>query len=62
MASTVASASASAVRSAPEVFPDVFPRKVAISWFPGHMHKTTKTIADKLKYCSTVIEVRDARV
>ncbi len=33
----------------------------AISWFPGHMLKAEKQLADKLKLIDLVIEVADAR-
>ena len=36
--------------------------KVAISWYPGHMAKTKRQIAEDLKLIDVVIELRDARI
>lgn len=33
-----------------------------IQWFPGHMAKTRRMIAENLKYVDIVIELRDARI
>ena len=33
-----------------------------IQWFPGHMAKTRRIIAENLKYVDIVIELRDARI
>lgn len=33
-----------------------------IQWFPGHMHKARKEIAESLKRCDVVIEVVDSRL
>ena len=35
---------------------------MAIQWYPGHMHKAKKAIADRLKNIDAVIEVLDARM
>ena len=35
---------------------------MAIQWFPGHMNKAKKTIADRLKSVDMVIEMLDARL
>ena len=32
-----------------------------IQWFPGHMTKTKRMIADSIKLCDCVIELCDAR-
>jgi len=34
----------------------------AVNWFPGHMLKASKGIAEKMSACDLIIEVRDARV
>ena len=34
---------------------------MSIQWFPGHMHKARKEIAESLKRCDLVVEVVDAR-
>ena len=36
--------------------------KVQISWYPGHMAKTKRQIAEDLKLIDVVIELRDARI
>ena len=36
--------------------------KVGINWYPGHMAKTKKQIADDLKLIDVVIELLDARI
>ena len=36
--------------------------KMNIQWFPGHMAKTRKQIADDLKLVDIVYELTDARV
>lgn len=33
-----------------------------ISWYPGHMHRATRLITEKLKSVDIFLEVRDARV
>ncbi|MBQ3380079.1 MAG: ribosome biogenesis GTPase YlqF [Clostridia bacterium] len=33
-----------------------------IQWFPGHMAKTRRLIAENLKLCDIVVEIRDARI
>ena len=33
-----------------------------INWFPGHMHKARKEIAEVMPHVDVVIEVIDARV
>src|ERR1035437_5015295 len=35
---------------------------MAIQWFPGHMHLTQKTIAERVKNLDVVIELLDARL
>ena len=35
---------------------------MAIQWFPGHMHKAKKAIAERMKTTDVVIEVLDARL
>lgn len=35
---------------------------MSIQWFPGHMHKARKEIADRLKMVDVIIEVIDARL
>ena len=35
---------------------------MSIQWFPGHMHKARKEIAESLKRCDLVVEVVDARL
>lgn len=35
---------------------------MAIQWYPGHMHKAKKAIAERLKNIDAVIEVLDARL
>jgi ribosome biogenesis GTPase A len=35
---------------------------MAIQWFPGHMHLTKKTIAERIKAIDVVIEMLDARL
>ena len=36
--------------------------KVSISWYPGHMAKTKRQIAEDLKLIDIVIEILDARI
>jgi ribosome biogenesis GTPase A len=36
--------------------------KMAIQWFPGHMHLTKKAIAERVKEIDVVIELLDARL
>lgn len=36
--------------------------KVSISWYPGHMAKTRKQIAEDLKLIDVVIEILDSRI
>ena len=36
--------------------------KVGINWFPGHMAKTRKQIAEDLKMIDVVVEILDARI
>jgi len=33
-----------------------------INWFPGHMQKTRRLMADNLKLCDILCELRDARI
>ena len=33
-----------------------------INWFPGHMHKATQLLKERLKSMDIILEVRDARV
>ena len=35
---------------------------VGINWFPGHMAKTRKQIAEDLKMIDIVVEILDARI
>ena len=35
---------------------------MSIQWFPGHMHKARKEIADRLKMVDVIVEVVDARL
>jgi ribosome biogenesis GTPase A len=37
-------------------------KKMAIQWFPGHMHLTKKAIGDRIKNIDVVIELLDARL
>lgn len=37
-------------------------RKVNIQWFPGHMTKAKREMAEKMKFVDMVIEIRDARI
>ena len=36
--------------------------KVGINWFPGHMAKTRRQIAEDLKMIDVVVEILDARI
>ena len=36
--------------------------RMAIQWFPGHMHLTKKAISERIKEIDVVIEVLDARL
>ena len=36
--------------------------KVGINWYPGHMAKTRKQIAEDLKLIDIVVEILDARI
>ena len=36
--------------------------RMAIQWFPGHMHLTKKAITERIKEIDVVIEVLDARL
>src|SRR6476620_7992503 len=36
--------------------------RMAIQWFPGHMHLTKKAITERIKDIDVVIEVLDARL
>ena len=36
--------------------------KVGINWYPGHMAKTRKQIAEDLKLIDVVIEILDSRI
>lgn len=40
---------------------DVFP-KTSINWYPGHMAKTKRQIAEDIKLIDVVIEILDARM
>ena len=36
--------------------------KMSINWYPGHMAKTKRQIAEDLRLIDVVIELRDARI
>ena len=35
---------------------------MAVQWFPGHMEKTRKVIAERLKNIDVVLQILDARL